>query len=77
VIESIGIGDIVQWKCSPYFGKPFIAQGIVQKIAVSTFGAKKRGMSVKVAPMGEYCRVFPMRSTTTISADNIITREKQ
>lgn len=71
-MKKIKVGDIVTWKCKPYHGSWFIAKGEVQKIGESTFGAWKTGVALQIKTGEEYRKVFPNRSTTTISLDNVI-----
>lgn len=75
--KYVKVGEFVKWECSP-FGQPsFIAEGVVREIGKSTFGSKRKGIAVKIEPLGKYRERYPKRKTTTIASYNLFRNVKQ
>ena len=67
-VKKVKIGDVVNWKCTPYTRPTFIAEGIVREIFISG----TLGEAVKVECVGEYLEAFENRKRTTIAIHNLI-----
>lgn len=67
--KKVKVGDVVKWHCKS--NGWFMAKGVVKKIGQSTFGSVRKTVALQIEPIGEYCKRFPNRRTTTISILNI------
>jgi hypothetical protein len=71
--KVIKVGDLVKWRC---LCPAFIAEGIVRKIGVSTFGSCRETRSLQIEVLGESRKHFPNRKTTTISEFSVLEDKK-
>lgn len=72
--QSFNLGDMVTWRVEPKRKggvKPFVAEGKIVKLYVSTFGSRIKKQAAKVETFGEYLTVFPSRRHTTVAVDKL------